>query len=196
MVCRAVKCSTLTDLTAVVVDMMTMKMVEKKPKPTFSRKADAEHQDEHRQEDRFGNAEGKEQQRLYHFGEIAVLGDQEPDQRADRHRDDERGQRLRSPVTRISLRTLARCSRSPSMTRVSDAEGKGGDLTAPAATGFPTSRRRRALWRRAPLDLERAGHRQTLTAWLATGSNWVEMIFRSRRQIIHAAHLRHVELNA
>ena len=30
--------STLTDSTAVVVDMMTMKMVEKKPKPTFCEK--------------------------------------------------------------------------------------------------------------------------------------------------------------
>jgi hypothetical protein len=43
----------LTDSTAVVVDMMTMKIVEKNPKPTFLREADPEHQDEHRQEDRF-----------------------------------------------------------------------------------------------------------------------------------------------
>ncbi len=71
-----------------------MKMVEKKPEADLLREADPEHQDEHRQEDRFRNAEGEEQQWLCHVGEIAVLRDQEADQRADGDGERERGHHL------------------------------------------------------------------------------------------------------
>ena len=53
------------------------------------RKADAEDQDEHRQEDRFRHAEHIEQHRLEDLAEIVVLRRQHADRRAERHGDDE-----------------------------------------------------------------------------------------------------------
>jgi len=58
------------------------------------RKADPEHQDEHRQEDRFRNAEGEEQQGFRHVRKVAVLGDQEADQRTKGNGERERGHDL------------------------------------------------------------------------------------------------------
>ena len=52
-------------------------------------KADAEHEDEHRQEDRFRDAEHVEQHRLEDLAEVVVLGDQDADSGAQRHGDDE-----------------------------------------------------------------------------------------------------------
>ena len=55
---------------------------------------DAEHQDEHRQEDRFRNAEHVEQDRLEDVAGVLVLRDQDADRGAERDRDHEGDQDL------------------------------------------------------------------------------------------------------
>src|ERR1700761_3595905 len=96
-------------------------------------------------------------------------------------------------VTRRSLRTLARCNNSPSIASVSEAEGSRRGFTAPAlarishsAKTASTTATRAALIPRVPVIALASGF----------GRDRLELgrdDLRSRHQIVHAAHLCHVE---
>src|SRR3954453_9744760 len=186
-----VRCSTLTDSTAVVVDIITMKMVEKKPKPTFCAKPTPNTRMNIGRKIDFGmlkakNSSGFATSEKYLFSAIrkpisAPTGTASAN-----------AVTTSVAVTARSLRTLARCSRSPSVASVSDAEGSRRGLTRPVRDSIShiansaTTIATRAAFTPMPC----------IEAALGFGRNRLELgrdDVGGRRQILHAAGLGHVE---
>ena len=118
--------------------------------------ADAEDQDEHRQEDRFRHAEHVEQHRLEDLPEIVVLGDQHADRRAERHRDDEGDDHLgrRDGDRLVHLRRGRAVAPASPSTSVSGGSSSGltmplrGSVSHAARTSASSSRRMAMSWKR------------------------------------------------